>query len=129
MTRQMSKIQHPREFFHKLGGLHDSTVDVVEWRGATVSIWIDDFHSAFLGLPEYQGPLSGAIALTDVEAFALNVDPYEEPLTIYGIDVAEHLEGDRIEVTIRLAPGGTMRIRCRGIESVSASGRVAPFVK
>jgi hypothetical protein len=110
-------LPDPKAFFHDLGGLHDARIAALEWNRprSAVSILVDDIHSNFLGLPEYQGLRPAKLCLREVGQLELSVEIGTEQLAIYEVEVSGIADDGTCQVLIRCSPGGLVRCRCKEI--------------
>jgi hypothetical protein len=109
-------IDKPRDFFEKLGNLHDARIERLKWlpKQQLLYISIDDLNSNFFGSTEYVGAQSGEILLSAVKKFYMDIEQTEEHLNIYDFAVKQSKD-IFLEVEIKCSPGGSLKISCASI--------------
>ncbi len=102
-------------FIESLGGLHDAEVISLVWTPANAEIRmsVDDIHSNFDGLPEYQGLVPGVFVFSGVTDVEWAVDRPDPRLKIYDWDVMPITGGARSE--IKISPSGRLVIQCAAV--------------
>ncbi|MEM7173268.1 MAG: hypothetical protein AAF530_24105 [Pseudomonadota bacterium] len=111
----IKKIENPKSFFERLGGIHDAQIESIKWdvHCNCLAIKVDDLNSNFLGLPEYEGCRPVNVQFSDVPNCNIDVQSFDKDTSIFDIDI-ENI-GPGFSVHIRLSPGGYLKFRCESI--------------
>lgn len=96
-----------KSFLEQMGGLHDAVVRELAWKpeAKTLRLEIEDLCSNFEGLPEYPGPISGAVELHGVDQISFDIDTSEKRLNIHEFLVETHSAG-KCQASISFWPTG-----------------------
>src|SRR5215210_2083697 len=111
-------IKNPAAFFHDVAQLHDAEVRGIKLSAAGLVIWLDDLYSGIADDTEYTGPVPAALRFAELEAVQLSIDPVQQKLAIYGVDIMVVATDHCYGLTFHFAPGGRLAVRCRSIHLV-----------
>lgn len=108
------QIAEPIAFFEHLGGLHDVEVERLCLGADALILRVGDLFGNFEGLTGYRGPLAGTLTFRHPDAVEMAIESCD-CLTIFALNI-EKIATDRLDVDVRLVPGGRIHLTCSAIE-------------
>lgn len=110
-----NKVENPKEFFEKLGGIHDAVIESFSWESdkKELTLEIDDLNSCFEGLPEYVGLCPVTVVFSKISFLDLNLQVFSDNISVYDLEISAIKDGHQIE--IKCSPGGLIKIVCDNI--------------
>ena len=111
-------IDNPKEYFDKLGGLHDADVlrIKISLEENAVSVVVDDLNRNFLGLPEYEGAKPSQIGFKGVKSIDIEFLSNADKIRIFAILVSSVLGSNDHAIQIKFSPGGHLNLTCPTVE-------------
>lgn len=110
------RVGEPEKFFRELGNLHDARVRQILWspERSELAVTLDDLHSNFAGLPEYQGLRPQVVILEGVADLMVSAALSEPHLNIHDFEVTSD-PSSRLRVHVTFWPHGNTTVHCSGL--------------
>ena len=110
-------VNDPRGFSTEHGNFHDCRITCFEVKPSRklLLIAVDDLFSNFLGLPEYRGPLPAEFIFGGLIDLDISIDMKNGELNIYDMEFNQREDGSTYIVTIKLSPGGSVKVICESL--------------